>query len=127
MTDSIQRSDDLDRRLERSGSIATLAETGRRNRRMIHLLWVAIVLDVLLSVALGVTALRASQVAAQAASLQQQQHTACLAANDARTAQRELWDYLLSLPPSSPRTATQEAQLEQFRAYVNRVLAPRRC
>jgi hypothetical protein len=127
MSDTIERSDELDRRLARSGSIRVLTEAGRRNRRMIRLLSVAIVLDILLSVGLGVTALRASQIAAQANSLEQQARTTCLAGNDARAGQRSLWQYLLSLPPPTPRTLEQQQQVDRFRAYVNKVFQARRC
>lgn len=127
MDDLIDRSDQLDERIAGSDAVAALAKASHRNLNLIRLLGAAIILDILLSLAVGYVAYRADQVSRQATSLQQQAHTSCLAGNDARRGQLQLWGYILDLPPSSPPSPEQERQAQQFRQYIQRIFAPRHC
>ena len=125
--DVIARSDQLDERIARSSDIEALVRSSRRNWLLIRILGVSVALDVLLSGGVGYLAYEASRTAQQAASLQVQLHTTCVAGNEPRAGQITLWHYLLDLPPTSPRTPEQQQQAVQFRAYVDRLFAPRRC
>lgn len=125
--DVIKRSDALDERIARSPDIDALVKASRRNWLLIRILGVSVALDVLLSGGVGYLAYQASRTAQQANSLQVQIHTTCEAGNEARAGQITLWHYLLDLPPTTPRTPEQQEQARQFRAYVDRLFAPRRC
>jgi hypothetical protein len=93
---------------------------GRRNRHMIWGLVVSLVLDVALTIALTVVAIQGHNVHSQ-------QVATCRAGNDARRAQTQVWDYILSLQPSEPLTAQQRKQIADFKTFVRRALAPRDC
>ena len=107
---------------------------GRHNR------WY-ILFDIVLTVALAVStfiAVNASQHArdAQASAAaaraavsvtQQDSRNLCLSSNVARAQSIELWTFILDLPGSRTPTARQEEQIKAFRAYLDRVYAPRDC
>src|SRR5205085_7345051 len=98
--DVIARSDALDEKIAGSSSIHALEAASRRNLRLIRLLVGSVVFDILLSVGLGYETLKTYQLAQQASSLERQARVACLAGNDARAGQVQLWGYILDLPPA---------------------------
>ena len=117
-----------------AAEVRRLRTYGRRNR------WF-IVFDIVLTVALAVSTFiaigasqsardaQASAAAARAAvSLaQQDSRNLCLSSNMARAQSIELWTFILDLPGSRTPTARQEEQIKAFRAYLDRVYAPRDC
>jgi hypothetical protein len=107
--------------------LVTLARRASSNRRMIYALAASLALDVMLTVALLLVGIRATNAGNRADQVHAQQIGTCQSSNDARAAQVQLWDYILSLPSPRPRTNEQQRQLDQFRAYVNTVFAPRDC
>jgi hypothetical protein len=127
VTDVLDRSDELDRRIAGSAEIDTLVKASRRNLLLIRILGVSLAIDVLLTVGFGWVAWRADLTARQAASLQAQAHATCLSGNEARAGQRQLWHYILDLPPTAPRTPAQQEQAVAFGAYIDDIFAPRRC
>jgi hypothetical protein len=127
MNDSVQRSDELDEKIANSTHIHALIAASQRTKVMIRLLAVSLALDVMLSLGFGWLALRAEMLAEQANSIEYQQYTACKSGNNARAGQLEVWDYLLNLPPTTPQTPAQKAQIQQVRGHLHGVLAPRRC
>lgn len=98
---------------------------GRRNRRMIWTLAVAVVL--LLTAGIVVNSLRASNASDLARQVHATQVNTCQQSNTTRTQTIQLWDYILSIPPAAPLTAEQRKQRVDFKAYVHRVFAPRNC
>jgi hypothetical protein len=125
--DLIERSAALDERIAGSSEIDDLVRYGHRNRVLIRILGAILMFDVLLSMGLGLVAFRADQAARQANSTQQQQRAACIAGNEARTGNRQLWHHVLDLPPSAPRTPAQQQQADEFSMYVDQLFAPRSC
>jgi hypothetical protein len=100
---------------------------GRRNRHMIWWLIASLVLAAVALVAVGAVAIQAHDATSAAARVHDQQVATCRAGNDARRAQIQLWDYLLSVPPPSPPPEEQRKRLDQFRGFVHQVFAPRDC
>jgi hypothetical protein len=127
MSDVIDRSDELDRRIAGSREIEELRKAGRHRQRLIRILGASLALDILLTGGFGWLAWRADQSARAAASLQAQAHATCLSGNEARAGQRQLWHYILDLPPTAPRTPAQQEQADRFAVYIDSTFAPRRC
>lgn len=125
--DLLDRSDALDKRIAGSSDISTLVKASRRNRLLIRILGVSVALDLILSAGVGYLAWQAQHLATQANSLEERAKATCVAGNEARAGQIELWHYVLDLPPTTPRTAEQQAQADSFRSYINRLFAPRQC
>ncbi len=120
--------------VELSAHIVNLTAYGRRNRRLIRLLAVSLVLDVVLSLGLGWVAFNAKEASdsarratTAAALVATDAHATCLTSNEARAVQHDLWKYVLNVPPSRPLTATESGQRAQFRTYIDATLAPRDC
>lgn len=120
---------------ELSSQVQALHSYGHRNRSMIRWLAVSLLLDLVLSAVLGVVALqansasdRATEATSTAAQNQQNAKIGCEAANQGRTAQIQLWGYVLDASMQNPKlTAAQRAQLEGLRTYVGQVFAQRDC
>lgn len=128
MSDDVLRRDaELNARLADTNVIEELRRMGHRNRTLIRLLSVLIVLNILLTAGLAVSAVRSTQALNQAVTTQAQLRALCLSGNESRTAQAQLWDYVLQLPPISPRTPEQQLEVDAIRAYVHQLFALRKC
>ncbi len=125
--DLIDRSDALDERIAQSSDVTDLVKASRRNLLLIRILGVSVALDLLLSAGVGYLAYQARQTAAQANSIEAQARTTCMAGNQARAGQIQLWHYVLDLTSATQRTPEQQQQATQFRAYIDKLFAPRRC
>jgi hypothetical protein len=124
----VERSDALDERISLSSDVDALTRYGHRNRTLIKWVAASLALDMVLSVALGYVAIRAQQVANQADSIAQSQYNSCLAGNEYRKGQLQLWHYVLDLnSTSSNMTELQKQQAGQFRRYVDQQFALRPC
>jgi hypothetical protein len=127
VSDLLGRSDDLDKRIAGSDNIDDLVKASQRSRRSIRLLTISIVLDIALTIGLGLVALRAQQASDLANSNQARQYQSCLNGNASRAGQIELWTYIISLPTMTPRTPAQQAQADSFLIYVKQLYGPLRC
>lgn len=126
MIDPVARSDEFDKRLGDSHIVQALVNTGKTNRRIIRWLAVSVALDIGLSVAMIFIAIGAQHTAETATSAQTQTRLQCEAGNEARSAQLQLWTYVLTLS-SQHETKRQKKQAVQFRHYIQRVFAQRDC
>ncbi len=117
------------------GSVETLAnetrdlrQQNKKHQFLIRLLGISVAFDLVLSGALGwigVTAVNASdQAAAAATAAATNQRNFCIASNETRKSQVDLWTYVLG---QSPTPAGQEATRENFRDYVAEVFKQRDC
>lgn len=125
-----ERDDELDKKLEGNpidSSIATLTRDARRARRNVRLLAASITLDFVLTIALTVLSFQTNHLATLAQTNKQAVIQNCETANDSRTAQRQLWGYVLSLTPQQPRTAEQQARVDEFAKFVDQTFKPRDC
>lgn len=125
--DIVERSDALDERIASSSDIDALVKASHRNWLLIRILIAAVGIELLLGVGVVYLAVQAFQTSAKANSLEQQARTTCLAANEARAGQLQLWHYVLDMTAAVQRTPAQEQQAAQFRVYVDRLFAPRHC
>lgn len=124
------RSDELDKKLQETDvdtAVATLAVAARRNRRNITLLAISISLDFLLTIALTVLSFQTNELAQLAQTNKEAVIQNCETANDSRTAQRQLWGYVLSLTPQQPRSAEQQARVDEFAKFVDHTFKQRDC
>lgn len=96
------------------------------NRRLIWLVAVGVIVNVLLSAAVCVLAIEAFQTASIATSAKYQAYLTCINSNEARKTELQLWDYILSLPPTTD-TPQQRAEIARFKQYVHTQFAQRKC
>lgn len=100
---------------------------GRRNRHLIRWLVVSLALDVILTAAISVVAVKTNEANAKANETHNQQVATCLLSNEARAKNRQLWDYILKIPPTQPQTEQQKVRVAEFRDFMNGTFAPRDC
>jgi hypothetical protein len=103
-----------------------LAVYGRTNRRMIRALVVSVVLDVVLTAAVGVVGVAAHNNSVALSRTAASNLALCEASNVARHQQIELWDFLLGLG-KAPQTAEQRKTITDFKAHLAAIYAPRDC
>lgn len=116
-------------------SVVDLTHYGRQNRRLIRRVTaglVGLLLMVVVVAAVAWIAINASEQAkdATSAAVQNRQNAkvACLASNEARSAQIRLWSYVLDASGANPDlTPPQRKLITDFRVYINAVFAPRNC
>lgn len=106
-----------------TNELKAVSKTSKKHQLFIRLLSLSMAFDIFLSIALGTVGLTAHQ-AAEAAAKNQKQF--CLASNETRKVQRELWTTILTTT-SQGTTDEQEGQRAQFKAYIDRVFADRVC
>lgn len=100
---------------------------GRRTRLATWGLGVSVAIDVIFSV-VALWAIGQAQSASDAAEqTRQTQIQTCLATNTARAQNKQLWVYVLSVPPSRPLTGEERKRRADFRAYLDKVFVPRDC
>lgn len=120
-------------RLEQSmtGLTAELKELrtyGHRNRSLIWALALSLLLDVLLSVGLGVVAIQARDATSLAKRNVEAARVTCESGNEARRVSRQLWTYVLDLAATNPdQTPAQRRQLAQIRSVLVTVYVDRDC
>jgi hypothetical protein len=112
---------------------AQLARYGHRNRHLIRITIVSLVLDILLTAAVTVVAIQAHDASSAAASARtaatavaQSNRNLCLSGNASRAQQVEVWDYILSLA-QPPATAAARERIGEFKAHLEAIFAPRDC
>jgi hypothetical protein len=110
-----------------SEQVVALSKVVKHDRQLIKGLVISVTLDILLSIGIAFIAITATSAKSQAEEAQDNARIGCLAANETRIAQIQLWDYVLSLASPSSQTPAQKAQIEQFRIYVAQVFAQRDC
>jgi hypothetical protein len=127
------RADSEDRDKQLAERDAQLATYGRRNRHLIWITIVSLVLDLLLTAALTVVAIQAHNASSAATSARtsasavaQSDRDLCLSANASRAEQVSLWNYILSLSPP-PTTSTERERVAEFKAHLQQLFAPRDC
>jgi hypothetical protein len=109
--------------------IGALRTFGQRNRHFIWGLAVSLALDVVLSIAVAILAVSASNATSLANQNKQAQLVTCKAGNETRAANIQLWAYVLDLANATNPTPTpqQVEGIRQFKIYLAQVYAPRDC
>lgn len=116
--DPVDRSDELDQRIRESPTVQNLERRGQRNWLAIRLTIISLVLDLCLTALVLSAILRANAATEQA-------YQFCLSRNASRSDQVQLWEYVLSLSPSTTPAEQQERQA--FQRYLNRVFTQTPC
>ncbi len=120
--------------------IKALREANVRNRHSILALGIggAVLLCVVIALIVALVKVNdaaddASAAAAKATTVQEYQSDACLAGNEQRKAQRDLWSYIIDFEIQAAKEAGEDIpqdeldQVEELLAYVNRSFADRDC
>ncbi len=100
---------------------------GRRNRRMIWWLVVSLLFDVVLTAVIATVAVQANRTSDRATQIHSQQVSTCLAGNEARAKNVQLWEFVFKLTSTTEQTPEQKARVVKFRAYLYDTFAPRDC
>lgn len=108
-------------------AVVALGKIVQRDRRRVRILAASVILDIVLSIAVGFFAVTAVSAKDQAEQNRTNSRIACLAGNDARAGQIQLWDYVLSVSASKSPTPEEKARTETFRVYVKNLFKPRDC
>lgn len=111
-------------------SIASLVAADQRRRRHVRILAISLALDVLLTIGFGYITARTHSLAAQAESNHQSLVRNCETGNEARTKNKQLWTYILSLPPSNDGQAStpeQQRRVDDFKKFLDETFALRDC
>jgi len=128
--DILARSDELDLRLEDAGLVPVgtgLVRSVNRARKNLRHIAILFVFDIILTVALGFVAVRAYHAYSAASANKHDIYVTCVASNESRLGDVDLWDYLLArLTPAHP-SLEQTAILDQVRAHVATTFAQRNC
>jgi hypothetical protein len=103
-----------------------LLKYGRTNRRLIRGLIVSLILDIVITVAVGLLSVQAHNNTVAIGHTSASNLALCQASNVARHQQIELWEFLLDLS-KGPQTAQQRATVSEFEAHLRAIFAPRRC
>lgn len=124
------RNDELNRKIGETNlpdAVISLAKTAKQNRNRIRLLAISIILDILLTIGLGLLAVQTHTTANKAESNSQALVASCQSVNDARANNKTLWDYLLSLPTPIAPTLQQQQVRNQFSVFLNKTFAQKNC
>lgn len=98
------------------------AKVTRRTRRLTIALSVSVIADIILSIVLALVVVHEHS---NASAIKQNQIRACQVGNDARSAQRRLWDHVLDISSKPKPNETPAARadrlktLRQFRQFIN--------
>jgi hypothetical protein len=129
--DAVERSDELDSRLQEDSVIINLINASKTNRRLIKWVAASVLFDIGLSIAFGILALSAHGAANRANSAATQAKQNCIAANQSKAIEKSLWDFVLGFPPPPDETAAEKkVRMEstaKFRAHIKQAFAPRDC
>jgi hypothetical protein len=125
-----KRNDELEKKLETSDlpkAVEVLFKDAKKRKRQLMILTISLILDILLTVGLTVVSLRTQQLAIKAENNKDAIYQSCEASNEGRANNRQLWEYILNLPPLEPPTPEREKRIADFRAFVDETFAPRDC
>ena len=125
-----QRNDELNHKLDESDineAVFILIKDAKKRKQQIFALAFTIALDIILTLCLILLSFKTSDIASQAENNKQALKRSCETTNAARANNKELWDYLLSLPPREPRTTEEQKQLDAFKEFVNKTFAEKDC
>ena len=108
-----------------------LRDYSQRNRRLIKITAVSLVIDVLMSLGLAYAVYRSQEASDRAEAAASATVVTCRSSNEARALQTNLWNFILALPPGPDETPEQRAQraetVGKFKVYIGDAFAPRDC
>jgi hypothetical protein len=124
----VERSDALDTRIEKKApDLADIFKYGQRNRRLIRFTIFCLLVDIFLTVAVGIV-LEGQHRQDVAIFKNNNSITAsCEANNKFRQGDHGLWNYILSIPPQTPLTPQQVIIKSNVEKVVTKTFAPRNC
>jgi hypothetical protein len=106
---------------------AQLSRYGQKNRHLIWVTIVSLVLDLLLTAALTVVAVQANRASGAASAVAQSDRNLCLSGNVSRAQQVSLWNYVLTTVPQQPASPAERTRIAEFKAHLHKLFAPRNC
>jgi hypothetical protein len=120
------RADSEDRDKQLTERDAQLSRYGKKNRYLIWVTIISLVLDLFLTAALTVVAVQAHHASGAASAVAQSSRNLCLSGNVSRAQQVSLWNYVLASTQQSPRSVD-PARVADFKAHLHKLFAPRDC
>lgn len=131
MTDTVARSDELDKKLEQvpdiDKAVSDLITSGAQNRRLIRWVITSIVFEVVLTFAIGFVFVQTQFARANTISNKNALIASCNSGNEFRKSNLVLWQYILDIPPETPRTQQQTDKTAKFQEFLDKTFALRDC
>lgn len=130
--DQLQERDDaLDEKIADSNlskSVDTLVKDAKRSKRNQKILAISIALDLFLTVVLGVVSYTTTNLVSRAETTEASIRKNCEVSNEARSNNKQLWEFILNLPSNEPPpTPEQQKNIDDFKVFLNDTFAPRDC
>lgn len=125
-----KRNEELDEKMSQTSieeSIASIVRDAAKRKTQVAILAVLVAFSIMLGIFVGLLGLVTHRIAIQAESNKQAIIHNCETSNIARANNKQLWGYLLNIPPKSPLSADDQAQLDKFKGFVDTTFAPRDC
>jgi hypothetical protein len=120
------RADSEDRDKQLTERDAQLSRYGQRNRHLIRITIISLVLDLILTAALAIVAVQANHASGAASAVAQSDRNLCLSGNVSRAQQVSLWNYVLTIS-QRPVSADERERVAEFRTHLHKLFAPRDC
>jgi hypothetical protein len=110
-----------------SQDVKDLRVYGIRNRHLIRVVFISLALDLTLTIGLAWNAVRTQAAIKRAQRAQTSLVAACVASNVVRRADTDLWNFVLTLPPSPGQPPAAPGVLDQFKKVLSIDFAPEDC
>lgn len=128
-----QRNAELSKRVGKLGAaptVASLAVSMRRVRIQNAILTASLALDLFLSIITLFLYIKLDHVVRTANANSDSIYNTCLSSNEARATELTLWNFVIDQPrdpAAPPQTASEKAEIAQFKNLLNTTLAQRDC
>lgn len=127
----VKKSDELDKKMKKhpdiDKNIEALFAIGRRNRRLIKLLYLSLIVEAVLVCAVIYFASQAAVTRSRVENTHNSLVNSCESGNDFRRDNLALWQYILNIPPTQPPSPDQKKTVEDFSKFVKTTFALRNC
>lgn len=110
--------------------IAALTRADKQRKRQIFLIALSLMFDLILSLLLAWGWHTNHNLAIRAESNRDAIRRNCETSNESRAKNKQLWTYILSLPPSNngeQSTPDQQKRVDDFKVFLNDTFAQRNC
>lgn len=112
----------------RIGVLSDHLQVSQKQARRTRLLtWVTMILTVISLVGVAVTTVLYQRVQDSIDANQHTQVVSCQNANESRSANLALWNFVLDISSAQQVPASRKQQLEEIRTWINQLFAPRDC
>lgn len=125
-----RRNEELNKKIDETDlptAVAILVSDAHKRKRQLRLIVISIFLDLFLTLGLGYLSIQTHGIASQAENNKEALVQSCKTSNEARSNNKQIWDFLLNVQTPNTPTLQQKQVRDQFQSLVNNTFAPRDC